>query len=313
MLKWDRGNSLLQMTEFQGVHVAAITPRGKQGEVDLGAAFELVDYFGKAAVRGVVLFGDSGEYPAFHADERSRLTYLAVKRSRVPVLAGVGSATLDVSLDLAREARDAGVAGVLLPPPFFFSYEPDDLREFYLQFARQIGRDTAVILASSPAVCGSLPLDTVLDLMGTGMFAGIEDSHGSVESLVRLKEAARGAAFQVLTSNDADLAKARAAGICGAISAVACAVPELAMALDRAIDSGGPDRAAVLDSELQKFLAWADRFPPPTIVKVATGLRGLKTGAIPVPLSPGKQKLLDEFREWFQEWLPGVKRLCAEG
>ena len=92
------------MTEFQGVHVAAITPRGKQGEVDLGAAFELIDYFCSAGLRGIVLFGDSGEYPAFNPDERSRLLYLAVKRSRVPVLAGIGSATLDVSLDLAREA-----------------------------------------------------------------------------------------------------------------------------------------------------------------------------------------------------------------
>src|SRR5579872_7178589 len=108
------------MTGFPGVNVSAITPRGKQGEVDLGAAFELIDHLCAARVRGIALFGETGEYPAFNIDERSRLVYLAVKRSRVPVLVGVGSATLELSVALAREARDAGAAAILIPPPFFF-------------------------------------------------------------------------------------------------------------------------------------------------------------------------------------------------
>ena len=101
---------------FQGVQAAAITPRGKHGEVDFGAAFELVDHLCKGGVQGILLFGPPGEYPAFAADERARLVYLAVKRSRVPVLAGVGAATLDTSLELAREARDAGAGALVLPP-----------------------------------------------------------------------------------------------------------------------------------------------------------------------------------------------------
>jgi hypothetical protein len=28
-----------------------------------------------------------------------------------------------------------------------------------------------------------------------------------------------------------------------------------------------------------------------------------------VPLSPGRQHKLDAFREWFQGWLPALKRL----
>ena len=78
------------MTEDHGVIVAALTPRGKKGELDFGAAFELIDRLCAARVRGIALFTAAGEYPAFSLEERTRLLYLAVKRSRVPLYAGVG-------------------------------------------------------------------------------------------------------------------------------------------------------------------------------------------------------------------------------
>ena len=39
-----------------GVNVAAITPRGKHGDVDFGAVFELIDYLCAAGVRGIAFF-----------------------------------------------------------------------------------------------------------------------------------------------------------------------------------------------------------------------------------------------------------------
>ena len=98
------------MTEDHGVIVAALTPRGQKGDLDFGAAFELIDHLCAAQVRGIALFTAAGEYPAFSLEERTRVLYLAAKRSRVPLYAGVGSIGLDDSLSLAREARRAGAA-----------------------------------------------------------------------------------------------------------------------------------------------------------------------------------------------------------
>ena len=111
---------MLPMTEDHGVIAAALTPRGKKGDLDFGAAFELFDRLGAARVTAIALFTPAGEYPAFSLEERTRLLYLGAKRSRVPLYAGVGSIGLDDSLQLAREARRAGVAGVFLPPPISF-------------------------------------------------------------------------------------------------------------------------------------------------------------------------------------------------
>ena len=261
-----------------------------------------------------MLFGDAGEYPAFDAEDRSRLVYLALKRSRVPVLAGVGSAMLDVWIGPAREAGPGTgcAAGVLLPPPFFFRYEPEDIREFYLQFARQLGPGTPIFLSHTPA-SGGIPFETVLDLRATGLFAGVEDGCGNLESALRSAGAADHGTFRVLSGNDANFTSARRAGSWGAISAAACAVPELIMALDRAIAAGRIEKIDRLDAALREFLAWSVRFPPPSAVTVATGLRGLKTGPFTAPLCPDKLKLLDEFRAWFKAWLPDAKRLSANG
>jgi len=285
---------------LQGVQAAAITPRGKHGEVDLGAAFELIDHLCKGGAGGVLLFGAPGEYPAFSAEERARLVYLAVKRSRVPVIAGIGAVTLDASLELAREARDAGAAALLLPPPLYFRYDQDDLHAFYCQFAAEAGPDPPILIHRNAA----LEVATALAVFETGRFAGVVDAAGDAASMDILT--AGGAV--VLSGDDALAARAGGRHL---VSAAACAVPELMAALDRAVKAGAAEDVQTLDRALQEFLRWAARFPEPAAVKLATGLRGLKTGPLPVPLAPEKQKELDAFRNWFQGWLPAIKRLAA--
>lgn len=300
------------MTEVKGVYAAAITPRGKHGEIDFGASFELIDFLCRNGVSGIALCAAAGEFAALNSDERSRLVYLAVKRSRVPVLVGVGSATLDGSLALARDARDAGAAGLLLPPPYFFAYDQDDLREFYLQFAQQLGSEASTFLSQLPPAGTRLQTGTALDLLSTGLFAGVEDGAGS-DSMMRIKAAAQGKSWRILAPDDATFAAARCAGAHAGISSAACALPELMTALERAL--GSPDRSRVqaLDARLREFLAWVEQFPPPVIVKVATGLRRMKTGLLAVPLSPEKQKKLEQFRAWFDGWLPETVKLAKAG
>lgn len=286
------------MTGLQGVHAAAITPRNASGEVDFGASFELIDHLCGGGVHGILLFGPTGEYPAFAPEERARLVKLAVKRSRVPVLAGVGAATLDFALDLAREARNADAAAVVLPPPYFFRYDDDDLLAYYTQFASEAGGDPPILIWRT----ATLDIETAVELWNSGRFAGIVDATGDPSATGRL--AAAGIVFF-----DGRDGTPPSPGRAGVVSAAACAVPELAAAICRAGDGGA--ELETLNARLQEFVRWAARFPEPSAVKLATGLRGLKTGPLAVPLSPEKQKDLDAFREWFQSWLPSIRKLSA--
>jgi 4-hydroxy-tetrahydrodipicolinate synthase len=290
------------MTEDHGVIVAALTPRGKKGDLDFGAAFELIDRLCTARVSGIALFTAAGEYPAFSLEERSRLLYLAAKRSRVPLYAGAGSIGLDDSLNLARGAQRAGAAAVLLPPPHFFRYKQEEIREFYLQFAGQMGGGIPVYLANTPGVTTAIAPETAGDLLATGHFAGMVDPAAA---------AGRFAGFPTayLSGDDANMVASRRGGAHGVLSSAACAIPEIVVALDDALRNGNREREARLEAMLQEFLGWVGEFPFPVLVKVATGLRGVKMGTQSVPLSPGRQSKLDAFGVWFQGWLPALKGL----
>lgn len=275
------------------LYVGAITPRDGQGEIDVGAVFELVDFL-CAALEGrgsaIALFTAAGEYPALNAGDRSRVLRLAVKRSRVPVLAGVGAATFDISLELAREARDAGAEALLVPPPYFYPYGQPEVREFYLQLSAHTP-GVPVFLEHLPEYTSGIAVDAARELLATGRFAGILDSTG--EHIA--------AGLDAVVENDRLFARARCSGSVG-LSPAACAAPELMLALDAAIAAPDAEEVASLNLRLQELLDWFDRLPPFTLLRMATEVRGIKAGPPAMPIPAEKQHTAQEFKEWFKSW-----------
>jgi 4-hydroxy-tetrahydrodipicolinate synthase len=290
------------MPGIAGPIAAAFTPRGKNNEVDFGASFELLDFLGKSGVQGVALFTASGDYPSVSIEERTRLTYLAVKRSRLPVLACVGSATLSDSLELAREARDAGAEALLLPPPYFYPLDQDDLREFYIQFARRLGTGAPVLVVNTPPLTPAIEIATMRVILESGSYAGVVD----------IDPAAAGSlATTFLSASDCNSLAARLAGALGSISEAACVAPELAAAMERAFCAGETAKAEEFDAEIARLAGWFAEFPRPAGLKAAAGLRKLKTGAETAsPLTEAKRKRMTEFQRWFPEWLANAQELA---
>jgi 4-hydroxy-tetrahydrodipicolinate synthase len=291
------------MQPFSGVIAAAVTPHGKRGdEPDIGATLELIDFLCAAGVHGIALLGSTGEFVNLNCDDRVRLVYLAVKRSRVPVLAGVSHSTLDGALALGREGSTAGAAGLLLMPPFFFRYRQPEIREFYLRFA-EMSHGAPIYLYNIPAFTSEIAAGTAAELLSTGRFAGIKDSSGDWDNFQALSRCKQEHPCTLLVGHDGIFARARRAGADGVVSGVACAAPELLLALDRAIARYDEAETERLDARLHEFLERIESFPTPVAIKAALAARGIKTGPPPVPLARKTQAALDEFREWFKGWL----------
>jgi len=293
------------------VNVAAITPHRDAGyQADLAATLELVDYLGAAGVHGIALLGSTGEFVHLNLEDRAQLVRVAVKRSRVPIIAGVSHSTLDGTISLAEDAARSGAAAVLVMPPYFFQYDKDDIREFYTQLAGRVANAVPIILYNIPLFTSEIPAETSCELLASGRFAGIKDSSGDFAGLSKLIAQKQSAPFTLLVGADGIYTRARCAGADGIVSGVACAIPELLLSLDRAILAGDTAATQRLDGRLQEILSWLYRFPAPVGVKIACAARGLKVGPLVVPLSPEKAREVEEFRDWFRNCLPEMLREC---
>jgi len=298
------------MRLVEGIFAAAIAPRRSTGhEIDLALLFEVIDFLCAKKVEGIALFGATGEYIHFGLEERVRVAQLAVKRSRAPLLVNASHSNLDGAVMLAEEAAAAGAAGVLLMPPHFFRYSQLEVREYFLEFSKAVRADIPIYLYNVPFFTSEIAPETACQLLGTGKFAGIKDSSGREDyfaALMRQKEMTP--FIRVILGNDSLFTRGRSGGADGVISGVCCGLPELMLALNRAIVESNEARRDLLQARLVEYIGWLDRFPVPIGVRETVALRGLKVGPQALPFSPDTARTMGEFREWFKAWLPELLR-----
>ncbi len=295
--------------ELSGVFASAITPRrvGSQ-DPDFSGMLDLLDFLAEGGVKGVCLFGAAGELIDYTFAERQRMVYLGVKRSRVPLLAGVSHSTLAGALQLADEAIAAGADALTIMPPWFYSYRQREIEEFYLQFARETGDAVPLLIHNEPQHTSKLEIDLMGRLLDTGLFAGIQDSSGDWPFFQQLLELKKGRSFALFNGDDRTAAQSLRAGADGVISGAACALPELVTGLARAISERNNVLADSLGARLLEFVDWAHHFPMPVAIKRAVELRGQKSSPPLTPLAPETTQALAEFSAWFKGWLPEMKK-----
>ena len=98
-------------------------------------------------------------------------------------MAGIGSAALDVSMELARNACDSGVAAMVLPPPYLCPYQQDDICEFYVEFAKH--SFGPVYLEHQPELTTGITVDTARELLAAWPLCGCSGCHGENMLLLR--------------------------------------------------------------------------------------------------------------------------------
>ncbi len=292
------------------MYAALATPRRPNSiEADTAVLLEYLDVISGAGVDGVVLFGSTGEFIHFELEERMRVAALAIKRSRVPVLVNASHSSLPGAVAVAGNARETGASGLMLTPPYFYAYTEDQIFEFYQQFLQQVGRDIPVYLYNLPMFLNPISPGLAARLLETGAFAGIKDSSTEWDSVESLQSLRQKIPFQLLIGNESLYLRGRPHAD-GTISGVAAAVPELLVALDRALMGGDAVRTERLHTWLGEFVNYVNKFPPTVAIKQAATVRGWKLNHTAVPLDEDTAADVIAFHGWFRTWLAEVLPEC---
>jgi len=158
------------------------------------------------------------------------------------------------------------------------------------------------MLYNIPQFTSGIEIGTVRRLIDTGLFAGIKDSSGDwgyFEQLLALK---RERPLALFAGHDRIALRALWEGADGVLSGCACAIPEVLVALRKAVAAGDRGRAEAVNAKLTEFVDWIEKFPTPMGIKRAVELRGQKSGTLGVPLAAETSKEMEAFLQWFKDW-----------
>ena len=275
-------------------------PRGAAGRVDLDVFAHHLQFVRATGVEGFVLNGATGECCLTSPEELGNILHRAreVVGMATPLLAAVGGASLFQTLVLAEAAQAAGADALLLPMPYFFPYEQQDLIAFSKEVAEHVG--LPLLLYNLPDFTTPLEPATTLQLLQEAGIVGIKDSSGNLDTLRLLSQSCPDA--NRIIGSDGALHGALAEGLCdGVVSGVASVLPELMIAFYRAASAAPLSSTALeLNSSLDAVLRWLGRFPIPWGLKMIAAERGFLTADYALPLSPQRQADASEFKQWFQ-------------
>lgn len=294
---------------ISGIHAAILTPRIADDRVDTEALQNEIRFLLSKGVSSFSLNGATGEF-CITTPEQLQLILSNVRKAsedQAEILCGIGAATSAMAIELAGIARNEGATGLLLPMPCFFPYQQEDLDAF----CREVVANTPLptLLYNLPQFTSGLHKETVRRLiLEVPNIIGIKDSSGSLEILQDLTEHQVDACR--IVGNDSVLCEGLRKGLCdGAVSGVACVLPELIQSTFRQSANSSSKEFAECESLLNAFIEQLTHFPTPWGLKWIAEARGIFPATFSQPVTAHRKTQATQLIQWFHKREP---QLTAE-
>ncbi|CAN5629335.1 4-hydroxy-tetrahydrodipicolinate synthase [soil metagenome] len=287
-----------------GVYAAVLTPRSEDDSIDVAALEKLIQFLISKGICSFAMNGATGEF-CLTTPEQLGIILEAVQKAsngHAEILCGIGAAGTQLAKELAAVAQTYGVKGLLLPMPYFFPYQQEDLDLYCREVAAST--DLPILLYNLPQFTSGLEKETVRSLITEiPNIIGIKDSSGSLEILRDLTEHAAEACR--IVGNDSALAPAMQERICdGVVSGVACALPEVIQALYA--EKGRTNSPEFLRASglLDAFIEQLNSFSTPWGLKWVVEARGIITATFAQPVTAHRLEQSQTMAVWLKAWLP---------
>jgi 4-hydroxy-tetrahydrodipicolinate synthase len=212
-------------------------------------------------VTGIVANGHASEVSSLSGDERKRSLAIALDEiaGACPVIAGVYSDGTAEAVELARDAGDAGAAGVLVFPPTLFMWGAQVKSDMVVRHFSEIaaGSDLPIIVFEYPPASGiGYAPETLARLCEIPQVAGVKDWSNDIVAFERNLRAIRatGRPVAVLSSFTMSLMASFLLGADGAISGMGSVAADLHAELFEACAKGDLDGARRLNDRLDPLV-----------------------------------------------------------
>ena len=286
----------------QGIITPIITPTTADGKINEPVFLHLIRHLIDRGVHGIFLFGTTGEFYAFNAEDYKRSLQLAVGEiaGKVPVYAGTNSISTKETIRMIRIAEDVGVDAVSVLTPMFISQTQNELYRFYETVAKSTTLPV-VLYNNRPKTNVHIAPETVARLAAIENIVAIKDSTGDMTNTaeyIRLTRQQND--FHVLVGRDTLIFAGLCYGASGAIASCSNVAPELAVEIYEKYKAGDLQGALEAQFRLAPLRIACNMGTFPEVIKEGLMMEGFDVGKCLDPIdelsSAEKDKLKDILR-----------------
>jgi 4-hydroxy-tetrahydrodipicolinate synthase len=246
------------MVTFSGVMPANILPFKADLSIDEPAYRTHLRWLAdQRGVTGIVANGHAAEVSSLSREERTRALAIALDEvaGACPVVAGVYADGTAEAVELARDAKAAGAAGVLVFPPTLFMWGAQQKPDMALRHFSEIAAkaDLPIIVFEYPPASGiGYSAETLAKLAEIPQVAAVKDWSNEIVAFEQNLRALRatGRPVAMLSSFTMSLMATFLLGADGAISGMGSVAADLQAELFEACQKGDLDGARRLNDRL---------------------------------------------------------------
>jgi 4-hydroxy-tetrahydrodipicolinate synthase len=291
------------MMNFGQVLTAMVTPFDQNGEMDFNAARTLVNYLIANGSDGLVISGTTGESPTLTTEEKVELFKFVVEvvDGRVPVIAGTGSNNTRASINLTKQAKEAGVDGIMLVTPYYNKPSQEGLFQHFKAIADSTS--LPVILYNIPGrSVVNMSVETIVRLSTIDNIVAVKEASGNLDAMAEIINQTP-SDFTLYSGDDGLTLPVLAIGGAGIISVASHIIGNEMQEMINSFKNGNVQEAASSHRNLLPIMRALFTAPSPSPVKAALNLNGIQVGGVRLPLVP----LSEEETRALQRILPASK------
>ncbi len=252
---------MTQPLRFSGIMPANIMPFKADLSIDEAAYRTHLRWLADTrGVTGIVVNGHAAEVASLTRDERGRALAIALDEvgGACPLVAGVYTDGTAEAVELARDAKAGGAAGILLFPPTLFMWGAQQKPDMVLRHYSDVAAVGIPIVAFEypPASGIGYSPETLAQVAQIPEVAAVKDWSNDIVSYERNLRAVRatGRPVAMLSSFTMSLMASFLVGADGAISGMGSVTADLQAELFEAVQKGDLDGARRIDARLKPLV-----------------------------------------------------------
>jgi len=278
---------------------AMVTPFDDDLNVDYERAVKLAKYLVEEGNTALLVTGTTGEGPTITSEERIRLYKEIKKNVNVPVIAGVGSNSTEITIKNAKEAVEAGVDGLLVVTPYYNKPDQKSLYAHFKKVAESVEVPIMMYNVPGRTGCNMLP-ETVEKLAQIDNIVALKEASGDINQMAEVVKRTPDD-FLVYSGDDSLTLPGMAVGVYGVVSVASHVVSRQMKEMIDAFVSGDTKKAMEIHLSLLDIFKKLFIVTNPIPVKAALNMLGMKVGGLRLPLTEADEKVKEVIREELQK------------